>query len=511
METIGGEAIHPRPRRAGAKAVAKVDRVTFRTSRMMDFFSEKELVTQTGHARQEWPLVILKELIDNALDACDEADIPPVVEVTADAGGIAVRDNGPGLPEATLQEALDFSVRVSNREAYVAPDRGAQGNALKTLLPMPNVLDPDGGKFVVEAHGKRHEITCGADPISQQPTIQDAGTERPTQGTSVRLEWTPRQESDWTFWPFGREDRRYSAVGGEDDDDDDDGRVPFCRSPLAGFIPVGEYARPARALVEGFALFNPHATISLDWFGQKVAWESTLPGWAKWKPCQPTSPHWYEPEHLKRLIGAYVTHDRQAGGDRLVSDFLAHFDGLSGSAKQTKVLNEAGLKRVHLSELVVNDRLDSARIENLLAAMRRHSRPVRSERLGVIGEGHLKARLLGMGIVPESFRYNRKLAKSKNPSPDAAGKASFLPAVLETAFGWLGPEARDRRHIFTGVNWSAAIGNPFRSFGTTGEGLETLLADMRATRNEPVVFVLHLAQPRVEYRDRGKSQLVIGG
>jgi hypothetical protein len=31
------------------------------------------------------------------------------------------------------------------------------------------------------------------------------------------------------------------------------------------------------------------------------------------------------------------------------------------------------------------------------------------------------------------------------------------------------------------------------------------------TRDEPVVFVLHLAHPRVEYTDRGKSALVIGG
>ena len=75
--------------------------------------------------------------------------------------GITVSDNGPGLPETTLKGALDFTVRVSNREPYVAPDRGAQGNALKTLLPMPHVLDPDKGLFIVEANGKQHVIRCG--------------------------------------------------------------------------------------------------------------------------------------------------------------------------------------------------------------------------------------------------------------------------------------------------------------------------------------------------------------
>ena len=85
-----------------------------------------------------------------------------------------------------------------------------------------------------------------------------------------------------------------------------------------------------------------------------------------------------------------------------------------------------------------------------------------------------------------------------------------MPWVLESAFGYLG-EGDKKRQIFSGANWSAAINNPFRTFGSTGEGLESALADMRAGRREPIVFVLHLAHPRVEYTDRGKSALVIGG
>jgi hypothetical protein len=229
-------------------------------------------------------------------------------------------------------------------------------------------------------------------------------------------------------------------------------------------------------------------------------------------PSQPTSIHWYEPRHLERLIGAYITHEREVGADRLVSELLSEFDGLSGSARRTKVLTAAGLKRVRLSEFVVDGRLDTDRIGQLLDAMRGHTRPVNPKRLGLIGEEHLRQRLLGMGVVPESFRYSQKLSgKSKNLPSEADGKASFLPWVVESAFGWLGAKAEDERKIVTGANWSAAIKNPFRSFGATGEGLETTLAQLRATRAEPVVFVLHLACPRVEYTDRGKSALVIGG
>jgi DNA topoisomerase VI subunit B len=411
--------------RASAAVAKRLERVTFKTSREVDFFSERELVTQTGHGKDEWPLVIVKELLDNALDACEEADIAPVISVTADAGGITVSDNGPGLPETTLKAALNFAVRASSREAYVSPCRGAQGNALKTLLPMPWVLDPSHGKMVVTAHGKRHEITCGADPISQRAVVNDDATDlaksknlqtrggkikQVLSGTTVRLEWSPREagaDEDgpppaWELWPFDFD--------------------PFVPRRMNGLF---------RGLVEGFAVFNPHATITLDWFGEKTTWQATDPAWKKWKPHQPTSPHWYELRHLERLIGAYITHEREVGADRLVSEFIAEFDGLTGSGKRTKVLTEAGLKRAKLSDLVRGGRLDSERIALLLAAMQEHTRPVNPKLLGMIGEDHLSQRLLAMGVVPESFAYEREIrpAKSKKSQPRPDGKAKLYRAA----------------------------------------------------------------------------------
>jgi DNA topoisomerase VI subunit B len=67
-----------------------------------------------------------KELVDNAIDACEEARIALVVSVKVDGTGISVEDNGPGIPAETIKNVLDFSVRVSSREAYVSPTRGAR-------------------------------------------------------------------------------------------------------------------------------------------------------------------------------------------------------------------------------------------------------------------------------------------------------------------------------------------------------------------------------------------------
>jgi hypothetical protein len=473
------------PIRQGLSAAPKLARTTFQTSLQMDFLSQKQLVTQTGHEVPDWPLVFVKECIDNSLDAAEEAEIAPVIAVTADAGGITVADNGPGLPESTLRSALDFTVRVSNREAYVAPDRGAQGNALKTLIPMPPVLDPAGGRLIVEADGQRHTITCRMDAVAQRPVIDVASLHVPTAGTQLRIEWTLGADSDGdVIWPFDR------------------------------MFPLREaFTHRFCSLVEGFALFNPHATFVLDWFGQETRWEATNPQWEKWTPSRPTSPHWYEEQHLSRLIGAYITHDREHHTDRLVAKFVEEFDGMSGSGKRKKVLQDTGLHRVPLSNLAPDGAFDSPRIQTLLAALQRHTRPVPPKSLGVIGADHLRTRLQAMGVRPESFRYSAKLGppKSKNSRVSAPDKASLIPWVVESAFGYLGPDSADRRRIFAGANWSAAIKNPFRSFGQTGEGLEAALSDSFVGANEPVVFVLHLAQPRIQYTDRGKSAIVIGG
>jgi hypothetical protein len=164
-------------------------------------------------------------------------------------------------------------------------------------------------------------------------------------------------------------------------------------------------------MVHGFAMFNPHATVRIDWFGWRDEWPATNPAWAKWRPDYPTSSHWYEQRHIERLIAAYITHDRDTGGDRLVSDFLAEFDGLSGSIKRGKVLADADMKRVRLGELVVDSQLDSPRIAALLTAMQLHTRPVKAKRLGVIGADHFRERFKALGVLPESFQYARELSK----------------------------------------------------------------------------------------------------
>lgn len=195
----------------------------------------------------------------------------------------------------------------------------------------------------------------------------------------------------------------------------------------------------------------------------------------------------------------HLARDEDLGRRRMVREFITEFRGLSGSSKQKTVLEETGTARLSLAEFASSGTdIDHEAAGKLLASMQRHTRPPHARDLGVIGRDHLLARFGACGVRGETFQYKAVIGDADNG----------VPAVIETAFGWR-PDAYARR-IVTGVNFSVALGNPFRSFGQTGQGLEHLLAQQRAGRNEPIVFFLHLASPRVEFSDRGKTALVIG-
>src|SRR3954464_7196456 len=169
---------------------------TFRTSRLLDFASERELTAQIGHRPEQWPQVAVKELVDNSLDACEETGVTPRIQVDLDGSGIRVADNGPGIAADVVRDILDFSVRVSSREAYVGPTRGAQGNALKTVLAMPFALDGEAGRVVIESRGTRHEIAFSIDHIAQEPRAEHRRLPSPVKtGTVVTLEWPDSSSS----------------------------------------------------------------------------------------------------------------------------------------------------------------------------------------------------------------------------------------------------------------------------------------------------------------------------
>jgi DNA topoisomerase VI subunit B len=128
-------------------------------SRLLEFFSEKELQMQIGFAVTGWPIALLKELIDNDLDVCEMVRILPAIDVTLDPDALSVQDNGPGLPVSTIERALNYLVRVSDKAHYVSPSRGQLGNALKCVWAAPYVAHGERGWVEVVTGGTLHRIS----------------------------------------------------------------------------------------------------------------------------------------------------------------------------------------------------------------------------------------------------------------------------------------------------------------------------------------------------------------
>jgi DNA topoisomerase VI subunit B len=447
-------------------SAALLTREVFTTSRELEYFSEAELVTQTGYEREEWwPRVLVKELVDNGLDACEQSGAAPEISVALAGDTLTVTDNGPGIPDDVVDRILDFSSRTSDKAAYVSPTRGAQGNALKTVLAIPYVLnDGEPATVQIEALGQRHSITVSTDHVARRPQIEHRREEIvKIGGTAVQLQVDSASKN----------------------------------APDADLESL-------QKLVSNYALFNPHATFTLVEDGIERRFLATTPEWQKWGPSDPTSAHWYSVEQFEDLVASYVAAERAGARRRTVREFVTEFRGLAGTSKQKQVVTAARLERAYLSDLVGEQcRLDRSSLERLLNEMRQASSPVKPELLGVLGESHFRSRLQG-AHADQSFRY--KSLKGI----DASGK----PYVVECAFVLTEDPLLQGVHV--GLNWSVPLSNPIQesiftlSNGAVLYGLPALLEHFRINLSrDPICIALHLVYPRFHFLDRGKGSVVL--
>jgi len=182
----------------------KLKRITFETSRAAEYFDARELQAQTGQPASNFATVALKELMDNALDACETAGVAPEAGIEArEVEGLirlSVSDNGSGIPPETVRKVLNFDTRTSDKVAYRSPTRGAQGNALKTVIGIPHALGCQ-EPVLIEAQGIRHVIRAWVDPAGELRVDPDEGGVNGRRGTRVGLAVPQKgQDFDPDYW-----------------------------------------------------------------------------------------------------------------------------------------------------------------------------------------------------------------------------------------------------------------------------------------------------------------------
>jgi DNA topoisomerase VI subunit B len=428
-------------------------RSAFSTSRLAEFASPQGLTTQTGHGPHEWPIVIIKELTDNGIDAAELAGVAPKIGITINGTDITVTDNGGGILPEDVTRILDFNRRVSSNEAYISPTRGRQGNALQTVLAIPFALDGTVGETVIESRGVKHIITFTIDAVHRVPQVS-AKREKGIvhSGTSIMV-----------------------------------------RLPNSSGLILDAAKERIVQIVEGYAALNPHLSIALDWDGEpEVGIRATEPAWLKWLPSSPTSAHWYDVERFDSLIAAIVAQDQAKqepdGHETLVREFIASFRGMVRSDAQKQVLDKTRSSRMTLAELFANGKNPKG-VAALLKALKTTTESVKPKLLGVIGREHMANICVNAGGDEKTFGYHK-----------VEGVTNDLPWILEVAFAYCPDD--DEQQIISGCNWSPGIRNPFPT-------LDGLLEHQYIDALSPIVTVINLTCPRVTFADRGKSRLTL--
>ncbi|MGD0897007.1 MAG: hypothetical protein ABR915_04165 [Thermoguttaceae bacterium] len=423
------------------------------TSRLLDCIgSEEEWQRQSGYSMHDAALGACRELVDNSLDACEEAGVPPIVSVKLDDTGLEVADNGPGMDVDTIRTLTDFGLRASSRAGRCAPSRGQQGNGFQACLALPYVLNGNVGRVDISSHGIRHELALSLNRVAQQPhcSVEQFGCAVQI-GTSVKL-WAPAE----TMIP----------------DDDQQARfVPF----------VGQYA-----------WHNPHLTLHIDCFGKRCDIPASDPDWKRFRPADPVPPRWYDRTAFGNRVLSLIGHDMAAGQDRLVRDYLSQeFRGLKRTTARAEVLEAAGLKGQRLSALLNGHGLCEDVTGGLWEAVLAHGNDLpNSHKLGLIGEQHVRACMAAAGANLDTFVYRR----SRKDAEDD-GK----PFIVEMAFAEMIEDTE--AHLIYGINHSAMIGDPFENF-------YPYLCYIHET--SPVVLFVHVGRPAIQSTDRGKRHVVLG-
>lgn len=455
--------------------VVALERVMAEISRAAEYFSVKELQAQTGQPVSRFATVVLKELVDNALDAAEAAVVAPeaVIEVVEDHDVylITVADNGPGMAPDTVSGILNFDVRVSDKSIYRSPTRGAQGNALKTVLGIPFALGLD-VPVVIESQGVRHTIRTWADPVGNVRVDHYEEFRDGVAGTRITV-------------PVPKNGEEFSPIW----------------------------------WAEAFSIFNPHASVKIRVFDKKPAKDLAcsigpceeaefLPTvafaqvWRKFLPTDLTSPWWCTEEALTRLVFAHINAFRKGRTkDLTLRDFVRQFRGLSGTAK-AKAVCERLPETARLSDFEERPRL----VSSLLAIMKEYSRPAGAEVLGWCGEEHFKLRF-GQLYGVKRYWYKRLV-----------GEVGSVPYVVEAALA----ETEKEGSLFVGVNFSPTFEDPLASTHLPGPefdayGVVGFLSHARChpvprwewDRQSHIAVAFHLVCPALDFLDRAKTRMKV--
>jgi hypothetical protein len=455
-------------------------------SRVMEYLTLDGLSKMTGVSPDLLDFYTLKELTDNALDSAELGDTLPEIQVMVsrqtDTLRIAVADQGAGISPEMVREVTNFERFGGTKYFVKKPTRGAQGNALMTIVGLVSALWREQGRavppaIVFSSRGYRHEVSLRIDPVLEKAWVSvesvkisgtDGGSDVDQKGTSIEV-----------FLPLP-----YGACGQRD-----------------------RYTQ----VIENFSLWNPHASFKFTYYmagadGLSLPFPSTAKTATRFIQDGYGSPHWYTIDDFERLLFANVRALEESGESETTLDFAKRFKGCSSNRKEfTEKLRKGMPKRL-------NDIRDPKTSERLFTILLAATPPPSASVLGEVGKEHMRSSADQWKLVDKLFKYKKVQGFLDGTS---------IPFVLEVAVA--PTEKLTERRVSFGINGTVTYKSPFEEdlYQPTKlkerdapwqkvKGLRELLGSYRIGPQDPVMIAIHLLCPNIRYGDYGKSSFDTG-
>lgn len=454
------------------------------TSEFIHLDGLQRLTNVTAH---DWDTYIFKELVDNALDA-DEADVNvrnPHVGVTVsyiESVRESLRDRSLSIKVTNksqfkldrVYDVFDFGKRASVKNFYSNPTRGAQGNALKTILGIPYALRnyyfadyvPDRIPLSISTGHQHVVVRLGIDELREHVELLVTTTpldisEEPQLGTSINVN-------------IGRFLQQHPRT-----------------------------LEQLKTMARAFIMFNPHANFDFEFIfttptGQYQSETLNSIGELDWHGRydhrQPTPVHWYSLSKFRQLVYA-LWRANEGRTDFLLRDVIREFGVATCPA--TQEFSDT----TPLAALVGSPE-SLSRLYQLLRNFAVPSKPIF---IGRIGETHFRA---SSDAAVSPTKGNPLFFYRYYASSDPLTNQPFTLEVV--LFG----NKDNKRNVIVGINHTPTYADPFFNKPLTPPGsdeprrsLDKLLDYYELREDTSVTLVVHLIAPNITYENYGKSAI----
>lgn len=150
--------------------------ITFTREDWKMFRNLETLCQKAGVHREYIPRLVIKELVDNALDASGDCRL-----TAAGSNGFAVSDSGSGMDPDSIETYFSICRPMVSGKLLRLPGRGALGNGLRVVT---GAVISTGGTLTVSTRGRSYQVTFHDDGTSSKA---EAG---PWSGEGTRIEVT---------------------------------------------------------------------------------------------------------------------------------------------------------------------------------------------------------------------------------------------------------------------------------------------------------------------------------